>query len=206
MSFRLFSQPRKDSASDYIKKMCNREKFQQVTIMYNSPTDGLVEDYNDTCFQIKSCNQITSIKDYNILQKYNVFYNHLNLDICRNIIKNFDNTINNSNYLKCNISTPCLVKQFKNSQDLSCDHIYPYDSSSSSSSTTDNLLIIDPSNLVFNQSTTCGNLFTRSSDAIQYSIDNSTNIFDNIENELILCKNNKIKDIPTDIANIIFEI
>ena len=205
MSFRLFSQPRKDSASDYVKKLCNREKFQQVKILYNSPTDGQVEDYNDTCFKIKACNQITSIKDYNILQKFNVFYNHLDIDIYRNVIKNFDYTINNSNYLKCDITTDeCLVKQLKNSQDLSCDHIYQYDSSSSSS--TDNLLIIDPSNLIFNQSTICSNLFTRSSEAIQYSIDNSSNIVDNIENELILCKNNLIKDIPTDIANIIFEM
>lgn len=203
MSSRLFKQPKNYSASDYIKKLSNREKFQQVTIMYNSPTDGLVEDYNDTCFKIKSCNQITSIKDYNILQKFNVFYNHLNVDICRNIIKNFDYTINNSNYLKCINTTPCLVKQLKNSQDLSCDHIKPYNSSSSN---TDNLLIIDPSNLVFNQSTTCSNLFTRSSEAIQYSVDNSSNIVDNTENELILCKNNQIIDIPTDIANIIFEI
>ncbi len=205
MSFRLFKQPKKDSASDYIKKLSNREKFQNVQILYNSPTDGLVEDYNDTCFKIQSCNQITSIKDYNILQKFNVFYNHLNVDICKNIIKNFDYTINNSNYLKCNISTPCLVKQLKNSQDLSCDHIYGYDSSSSSSST-DNLLIIDPSNLVFNQSTTCSNLFISSNEAIQYSIDNSSNIVNDIENELILCKNNQIKDIPPDIANIIFEL
>ena len=206
MSSRLFKQPKNYSASDYIKKLSNREKFQQVTIMYNSPTDGLVEDYNDTCFKIKSCNQITSIKDYNILQKFNVFYNHLNVDICRNIIKNFNYTMNNGNYLKCNISTPCLVKQLKNTKDLSCNCIYGYDSSLSSSSSTDNLLIIDPSNLVFNQSTTCNNIFTRSSDAIQYSIDNSTNIINDIENELILCKNNQIIDIPTDIANIIFEI
>ena len=154
-----------------------------------------------------ACNQITSIKDYNILQKINVFYNHLNVDNCGNIIKNLDYTINNSNYLKCNITTdPCLVKQLKNSQHLLCDHIYQYDSSSSSSSNTDNLLIIDPSNLIFNQSTICNNLFTRSSEAIQYSIDNSTNVVDNIENELILCKNILIKDIPTDIANIIFEM
>lgn len=204
MSFRLFSQPRKDTASDYVKKLSNREKFQHVKILYNSPTDGLVEDYNDTCFKIKSCNQITSIKDYNIMQKFNVFYNHLNVDICRNIIKNFDYTINNSNYLKCINTSQCLVKQLKYSHDLSCDHIYPYDSSSTSN--TDNLLIIDPSNLIFDQSTTCGNLFIRSSDAIQYSIDNSTNVVDNIENELILCKNNLIKDIPPDIANIIFEM
>ncbi len=203
MSFRLFSQPRKDTASDYVKKLCNREKFQHVKILYNSPTDGLVEDYNDTCFKINSCNKITSIKDYNILQKFNVFYNNLNIDICRNIIKNFDYTINNSNYLKCNISTPCLVKQLINSHDLSCDHIKPYNSSSSN---TDNLLIIDPSNLVFDQSTTCSNLFTRSSEAIQYSVDNSSNIVDNTENELILCKNIQIKDIPRDIANIIFEM
>ena len=72
MSFRLFCQPRKDSASDYIKKMSNREKFQHVKILYNSPTDGQVEDYNDTCFKIQSCNQITSIKDYNILQELRI--------------------------------------------------------------------------------------------------------------------------------------
>ena len=203
MSFRLFSQPKKDSASDYIKKMHNREKFQHVKILYDSQTDGLIEYYNDTCFKIQSCNQIASIKDYNILQKFNVFYNHLNLDNSKNIIKDFDYTINNSNYLKCDIITPCLVKQLKNSQDLSCDYIYPYDSSSS---TTDNLLIIDNSNQVFDQSTSCSNLFTRSDKAIQYSIDNSSNFRNNIENELILCKNNQIKDIPTDIANIIFEI
>jgi len=203
MSFRLFHQPRKDSNSDYVKKMCNREKFQNITILYKDPIHGLLEDYTDTCFKIRPCNQITSIKDYNILQKYNVFYNHLSVDICRNIIQNFNYTINNSNYLKCDITADCLVKQLKNSQDLSCDYIHSYIPTSTSTNT-NNLLIIDPSNLVFNTPNSCTNLFTKNTSSFNYTVDNSSNIIDDIESELLLCKNKLIKPITTEIRNILF--
>ena len=201
MSFRLFHQPQKDSNSDYVKKMCNREKFQNVKILYDDPIHGLLEDYNDTCFKIKPCNQITSIKDYNILQKYNVFYNHLSVDICRNIIQNFNYTMNNSNYLKCEITADCLVQQLK-PQDISCDYINQYDSTNK----TNNLLIIDPSNLVFNPQNSCTNLFTKNTTSINYTVDNCSNVVNDIDSELLLCKNNLIKPITTDIGNIIFSI
>ena len=109
--------------------------------------------------------------------------------------------MNNSNYLKCEITTDCLVKQLK-PQDISCDYINPYDSANQ----TNNLLIIDQSNLVFNLSNSCTNLFTKNTTSINYTVDNCSNIVDDIESELLLCRNNLIKSISTDIGNIIFQL
>ena len=107
--------------------------------------------------------------------------------------------MNNSNYLKCEITADCLVKQLK-PQDISCDYINQYDSTNK----TNNLLIIDPSNLVFNPPNSCTNLFTKNTTSINYIVDNCSNIIDDIESELLLCKNKLIKLITTEIRNILF--
>lgn len=203
MSFRIFNSQKNDTISDYINKQCTKENMNIQKILYKlSDDDNPVEDYDDTCYKIGLCSASESIKDYNILQKYNTFYNNNELDSSKNKIVYFNGKINQSNYLKCDLSGMCLVQQLKDPNELSYNNIHPYDSAS----TTNNLLLIDMSGVVFYPDPDCINLFNKNNENVKYQIDECNNIVTDIDSELNLCINEIVKDIPDTHGWTVFNI
>ena len=168
MSNRVFKGFKNDSSGDYTQKHINRETISKI-----SPSDS-----SNTCFKFSQCSTL-NINKYTQLKKLETFYNDKT--------QNFNGQMNQANHLKSTIQQENIVIN-QLVYDISNDLSLNMTTATSINDNNENLIVIDPSGILFNQE--CKNLFFIQNSNISYGL---TDICDNSANYSIYSEQNLCK-------------
>lgn len=148
MSNRVFKGFKNDSSSDYTQKHINRETISKI-----SPSDT-----SNTCFKFSQCSTL-NINKYTQLKKLETFYNDKT--------QNFNGQMNQANHLTSTIeSGNIVINQLV--YDISNDLSLNMTTATSINDSNENLIVVDPSGILFNQE--CKNLFFIQNSDISYGL------------------------------------
>lgn len=174
MSNRVFKGFKNDSSSDYTQKHINRETISKI-----SPSDS-----SNTCFKFSQCSTL-NINKYTQLKKLETFYNDKTQNTNGEQI--FKGQMNQANHLTSTIQQENIVIN-QLVYDISNDLSLNMTTATSINDSNENLIVVDPSGILFNQK--CKNLFFIQNSDISYGL---TDICGNsakysISSEQNLCK------------------
>ena len=168
MSNRVFKGFKNDSSGDYTQKHINRETISKI-----SPSDS-----SNTCFKFSQCSTL-NINKYTQLKKLETFYNDKP--------QNFNGQMNQANHLTSTIeSGNIVINQLV--YDISNDLSLNMTTATSINDSNENLIVVDPSSILFNQE--CKNLFFIQNSDISYGL---TDICGNSANYSIYSEQNLCK-------------
>jgi len=168
MSNRVFKGFKNDSSSEYTQKHINRETISKISPINSS----------NTCFKFSQCSTL-NINKYTQLKKLETFYNDKT--------QNFNGQMNQANHLTSTIeSGNIVINQLV--YDISNDLSLNMTTATSINDSNENLIVVDPSSILFNQE--CKNLFFIQNSDISYGL---TDICGNSANYSIYSEQNLCK-------------
>lgn len=154
MSNRVFKGFKNDSSSEYTQKHINRETISKI-----SPSDS-----SNTCFKFSQCSTL-NINKYTQLKKLETFYNDKTQNTSGEQF--FKGQMNQANHLTSTIQPDNIVIN-QLIYDISNDLSLNMTTATSINDNNDNLIVVDPSGILFNQE--CKNLFFIQNSDISYGL------------------------------------